>query len=152
MATSHHGHGEPPHSSTCTIQLAALSRDLADISVHAVPSVHAHPVQLMPCLGTMHGLMCAGGCRYGWFGDHNLPWQTDLNTLNNTVDWNKINAIMASPNAFDNRDPAQTGGGFGLLPWYLRSAAIPARPLPPSAAPGTALGPAPAAQGQAAGG
>ena len=131
------------HHPACSAQQG----DPANTSVHSVSLAYTHSVQLMPCLDMMHGLMRAGGCRYDWFGDHNLPWQTDLNTLNNTIDWNKINVITASPNAFDNRDPAQTGGGFGLLPWYLRSAAIPARPPPPSAAPG----PAPAAQGQAAG-
>lgn len=47
------------------------------------------------------------------------------------MDWTKLNAITASPNTFDNRDPAQTGGGFGLLPWYLRSAsAAQAAPAP----------------------
>lgn len=69
--------------------------------------------------------------RYDWFGDHNLPWQTDLLTYNSTIDWAKIDAISATPNAFDNRDPTQTGGGFGLLPWYLRSAA--AAPAPAGA-------------------
>jgi len=92
----------------------------------------------------LRSVKCAA-CRYDWFGDHNLPWQTDLNSLTGAIDWNKLNAISAIPNAFDNRDPAQTGGGFGLLPWYLRSAAIPPRP-----APGPALAPAPSAQ--AAGG
>jgi hypothetical protein len=67
-----------------------------------------------------------------------LPWQTDLNSVNSTIDWTKINAISMTPNTFDNRDPAQTGGGFGLLPWYLRSAA-----LPPSGAGAAAPGPAP---------
>ena len=85
-------------------------------------------------------ILCAVA-RYDWFGDHNPPWQTDLNNLNNTIDWNKLNAITATPNPFDNRDPAQTGGGFGLLPWYLRSAVITQRP-----APGPAPGPAPTAQ------
>lgn len=41
-----------------------------------------------------------------------------------------MNTLTAAPNAFDNRDPTQTGGGFGLLPWYLRAAAAP----PPAAA------------------
>ncbi len=68
--------------------------------------------------------------RYDWFGNHNLPWQTDLLTYNSTVDWAKLNAITASPNTFDNRDVSQTGGGFGLLPWYLRSAAAAAQPAP----------------------
>lgn len=89
-----------------------------------------------------------GARRYDWFGDHNLSWQTDLNTLNATIDWNKLNAISASPNIFDNKDASASGGGFGLLPWYLRSAAIPPRP-PPGPSPGP--GPAPAAA-QAAGG
>ena len=77
--------------------------------------------------------------RYDWFGNHNMPWQTDLNYVNSSIDWNKINAITASPNVFDNRDPTQTGGGFGLLPWYLRSAALPAG--------GAATAPAPAPSG-----
>ena len=85
-------------------------------------------------------------CRYDWFGDHNLPWQTDLNSVSSAIDWNKINAISASPNTFDKRDPAQTGGGFGLLPWYLRSAAIPPRPPAPAGQP------VPAPSGQATGG
>ena len=85
-------------------------------------------------------------CRYDWFGDHNLPWQTDLNSVSSAIDWNKINAISASPNTFDKRDPAQTGGGFGLLPWYLRSAAIPPRPPAPAGQP------VPAPAGQATGG
>ena len=68
-----------------------------------------------------------------------------------TVDWNKLNAIAATPNPYDNRDPAQTGGGFGLLPWYLRSGVIAQRPAP---GPGPGPGPAPsnATAAQATGG
>ena len=95
--------------------------------------------------------------RYDWFGDHNLPWQTDLNTLNNTIDWNKLNAISATPNPFDNRNPDQTGGGFGLLPWYLRSAVITPRAAPgpargPAAGPAAGAAPGPAPGGPVAGG
>ena len=44
----------------------------------------------------------------------------------------QVNTLTAAPNRFDNRDTLQTGGGFGLLPWYLRAAAAPpaASPAP----------------------
>ena len=99
-------------------------------------------------LSCVHMSDLHAACRYDWFGDHNLPWLTDLNSVSSAIDWNKINAISASPNTFDNRDPAQTGGGFGLLPWYLRSAAIPRAPRPPA----PAGQPVPAPAGQATGG
>jgi hypothetical protein len=86
-----------------------------------------------PCLSTLKRAVL---CRYDWFGNHNTPWETDLNSVNSTIDWNKINVLTATPNLFDNRDASQTGGGFGLLPWYLRSAlAAQQPPPPPSAAP-----------------
>ena len=33
---------------------------------------------------------CCHTCRYDWIGDHNAPWQTDLNSQNSTIDWNKV--------------------------------------------------------------
>ena len=69
-----------------------------------------------------------------------MPWQTDFNSLNSTVDWNKLNTLTAAPNRFDNRDPLTTGGGFGLLPWYLRAAAAPQASAPPAAAGASATG------------
>ena len=33
---------------------------------------------------------CCHACRYDWIGDHNAPWQTDLNSQNSTIDWNKV--------------------------------------------------------------
>lgn len=50
------------------------------------------------------------------------------------MDWNKVNTLTAAPNRFDSRDPTQTGGGFGLLPWYLRAAAAPQATSAPAGA------------------
>ena len=61
-----------------------------------------------------------------------MPWQTDFNFLNSTVNWNIMDTLTAAPNPYDNRDPATTGGGFGLLPWYLRAAAAPQAAAPPA--------------------
>ena len=151
IATSRHGHGELSEStlladaSSPTQQLPPqpYSQECSDVcpGEQLLYTTFWRHLQMEVLLhANVSEIFCAVA-RYDWFGDHNLPWQTDLNTLNNTIDWNKLNAITATPNPFDNRDPAQTGGGFGLLPWYLRSAVITQR-----AAPGPAPGPAPAAQ------
>ena len=63
-----------------------------------------------------------------------MPWTTDFNYLNSTVNWSIMNTLTAAPNPYDNRDPATTGGGFGLLPWYLRAAAAPQASAPPAGA------------------
>ena len=34
--------------------------------------------------------------RYDWNGNHNLPWATDLNTVNATVDWSKLDVIRCA--------------------------------------------------------
>ena len=54
-----------------------------------------------------------------------MPWQTDFNFLNATVNWNIMDTLTAAPNS-------TTGGGFGLLPWYLRAAAAPQAAAPPA--------------------
>ena len=40
--------------------------------------------------------------RYDWNGNHNLPWATDLNTVNATVDWSKLDVIRSAHAACPN--------------------------------------------------
>ncbi len=35
------------------------------------------------------------------------------------IDFTSINALTANPNPYDNSTAAISGGGLGLLPWYL---------------------------------